>query len=208
MKLLYRELELQLKYPFAISGYSRTSTPVVLLELSHDGFTGIGEASMVPYMGASFASANSFLNKLDLGWLSYPFDYGEVISYLDSVASSNPAIKAAIDIALHDLQGKIENKPCYQLFNGDPSNMPVTSLTIGMDAPEVIIKKVQDAEQAKVLKVKLGSEADKFLIETIRTLTDKPLYVDANQGWANKEKAVDLIFWLQQMGVELIEQPM
>lgn len=208
MKLLYRELELQLKYPFTISGYSRTFTPVVLVELSHNGFTGIGEASMVPYMGESFATASSFLKKLDLSWLSYPFDYGEVISFLDSIVPGNPAIKAAIDIALHDLQGKIENKPCYQLFNADPINMPVTSVTIGMDAAEIIIRKVKDAEPAKVLKVKLGSEKDKPLIETIRTVTDKPLYVDANQGWTNKEKALDMILWLQQMGVELIEQPM
>src|SRR5690606_28525576 len=116
--------------------------------------------------------------------------------------------KAAIDIALHDLQGKIENKPCYQLFNADPLHIPVTSVTIGIDTPEVIIRKVKDAEAAKVLKVKLGSEADKVLIKTVRSVTDKPLYVDANQGWTNKEKSLDLIFWLQETGVQLVEQPM
>ena len=208
MTISFRPFELKLKYPFKISGFSRSFTPIMLVEINHEGQTGLGEASMVPYMGESIDSASSFLAKVDLKWLKHPFHFDEVIHYLDSIATGNPAIKAAIDIALHDLQGKIENKPCYQFFGSLPENMPVTSVTIGMDTPDIIIQKVQEADLAKVLKVKLGSDEDKILIETIRSVTDKPLYVDANQGWTNKEHALDLIYWLKEAGVQLIEQPM
>lgn len=180
----------------------------MLVNISYEGVIGWGEASMVPYMGESLDSATCFLSKVDLTGFKSPFNYEEVISYLDAIDHGNPAIKAAIDIALHDLEGKLENKPCYKLFGSDPAKMPLTSVTIGMDSQEIIIKKVMEAESARVLKVKLGSDGDKKLIETIRTISNKPLYVDANQGWTNKERALDLIHWLEEMGVELIEQPM
>jgi L-alanine-DL-glutamate epimerase-like enolase superfamily enzyme len=208
MEISWKPFELLLKYPFRISGFSRTFTPVILLEIEHNGLVGRGEASMVPYMGESFETASKFLAQVNLDWLKYPFEYDEVVAYLDKIASGNPAIKAAVDIALHDLDGKLSGKPCYKLFGSSPDEMPLTSVTIGIDSPEIIIKKVNEAKMASVLKVKLGSEEDKHLIETIRSVTNKPLYVDANQGWVNKEKALDFIFWLKKQGVQLIEQPM
>lgn len=208
MILSSKPFELKLKYPFGISGFTRTSTPIMLVELKYEGFTGFGEASMVPYMGESIQTASDFLAKVDLSWLKYPFSFSEVITYLDSIATGNPSVKASIDIALHDLQGKIEKRPCSTYFGSSQDTMPLTSLTIGIDSPEVILRKVSDAENAKVLKVKLGSDNDKVLIETIRSVSNKPLYVDANQGWKSKEEALDIISWLQEAGVELIEQPM
>lgn len=163
---------------------------------------------MVPYMGESFQTAAEFLAHVKLTWIKHPFDYDEIVSYLDSIAPGKPAIKAAIDIALHDLDGKITGKPCYQFFGSSTDKMPTTSVTIGMDSAEIIIKKVEEANQAHVLKVKLGAEEDRHLIKTIRSVTDKPLYVDANQGWLNKEQALEFIFWLKEQGVKLIEQPM
>jgi L-alanine-DL-glutamate epimerase-like enolase superfamily enzyme len=209
MKLTYRPFELELRYPFTISGFSRTSTPLMLVGLSHEGFTGYGEASMVPYMGESPHSAVAFLNKVDVSQLQYPFDYGRIIGYLDSLALGQPAIKAALDIALHDLDGKLQDKPCWQLLGSNPALMPVTSLTIGIDTPEIILKKTQEAitEGCKVIKVKLGRDTDKVLIETIRSVTDVPLYVDANQGWTDLQHSLDMTYWLQEQGVQLIEQP-
>ena len=169
---------------------------------------GHGEASMVPYMGESHDSAANFLHKVDVKQFKYPFDFAAIISYLDSIAPGNPAVKAAIDIALHDLDGKIKQQPCWQLLGSNPALMPVTSFTIGIDEPEIIRQKVKEAEDFKVIKVKLGRDNDRELIQTIRQITDKPLYVDANQGWADKEKTLDLIYWLHSQGVRLIEQPM
>src|ERR1700758_1222333 len=167
MKLTYQPYNLELKHPFTIAKFSRTSTPLMLVQIKHEGYTGYGEASMVPYMGESHQSAAEFLNKVDVSQLKYPFDFDSIIHYLDSIAPGNPAIKAAVDIALHDLEGKIKQQPCWQLFGSDPAKMPVTSFTVGIDTPEMIIKKVKEAAGCKVIKVKLGRDSDKELIQTI-----------------------------------------
>lgn len=208
MKISCRPFELALKHPFSISKFTRTSTPLMLLKIEYEGVNGYGEASMVPYMGESYESATAFLQLVDWGKIQYPFDFAAIIAYLDSLAQGQPAIKAAIDIALNDIQGKLLNKPCYEVYGADPAKMPVTSYTIGIDTPEVIREKLKDAEAFKVIKVKLGRDNDREIIETIRSMTNVPLYVDANQGWADKIKAIDLIYWLHNQGVVLIEQPM
>jgi L-alanine-DL-glutamate epimerase-like enolase superfamily enzyme len=208
MVLTYRPFELELKHAFTIAKFSRTSTPLMLVQIEHEGQIGYGEASMVPYMGESHQTAADFLSKVDTGQFKYPFDFAAIINYLDSIAPAQPAIKAAIDIALHDLDGKLQQKPCWQLLGSNLELMPVTSFTIGIDTPEVIIQKVQEAAGFKVIKVKLGRDSDKELINTIRSVTDVPLYVDANQGWADRKKSLDMVYWLHEQGVVLIEQPM
>ncbi len=208
MKLTWQPLALLLKHPFTIAKFSRTSTPVMLVQVSHEGQTGYGEASMVPYMGESHESAIAFLNKIDASRFIFPFDFQEISSYLDDVAPGNPAIKAAIDIALHDLEGKLLGKPCWQLLGSNPELMPVTSYTIGIDTVDIFRQKVQEAIGFKVIKVKLGRDSDKELINIIRSVTDVPIYVDANQGWTDRQQSLDMIYWLQQQGVQLVEQPM
>jgi L-alanine-DL-glutamate epimerase-like enolase superfamily enzyme len=208
MQLTYQPFELQLRHPFTIAKFSRTSTPIMLVQVEHEGYTGFGEASMVPYMGESHQTATEFLNRVDAAQFKYPFDFQSIISYLDTIAPGQPAVKAAIDIALHDLDGKLKGQACWQLFGSNPAIMPVTSFTIGIDTKEVIIQKVKEAEGLRVIKVKLGRDSDKELIQTIRLVTDVPLYVDANQGWTNREQSLDMIYWLEEQGVKLIEQPM
>jgi L-alanine-DL-glutamate epimerase-like enolase superfamily enzyme len=208
MRLTYLPFQLTLKHPFTIAKFSRNSTPLMLVQVEYEGYIGHGEASMVPYMGESHDTAANFLHQVDLKQFKYPFDFAAILNYLDSMAPGNPAIKAAIDIALHDLDGKIKQQPCWQLLGSNPALMPVTSFTIGIDEPDVIRQKVKDAEDFKVIKVKLGRDNDRELIQTIRQMTDKPLYVDANQGWTDKEKTLDLIHWLHSQGVRFIEQPM
>jgi L-alanine-DL-glutamate epimerase-like enolase superfamily enzyme len=208
MKLTWHPFELELKHPFTIAKFSRTSTPIMLVLLTHEGHIGYGEASMVPYMGESHESAAAFLNKVDVSQLQFPFNFEAIINYLDSLEPASPAIKAAIDIALHDLTGKLLNKPCWQLADSDPTLMPVTSYTIGMDTPDVFLKKVKEAEGFKVIKVKLGRDTDKELINIIRSVTQVPIYVDANQGWTDRHQSLEMCHWLQEQGVLLIEQPM
>lgn len=208
MQIAYKLYDLELKHTFSIAKFSRNSTPVLLLKLTYENMDGYGEASMVPYMGESFESAEAFLAKVDWNRFIAPFNFQEVIAYLDSIAPGNPAIKAAIDIALNDLNGKLLNKPCYEIYGADPAKMPLTSYTIGIDTPEVIREKVADAKDFKVLKIKLGRDNDKELINTIRSVSNLPLYVDANQGWGDKKRAIDMVYWLHDQGVVLIEQPM
>ena len=208
MQSSFTSYNLELKHPFAIAKFSRTSTPILLLKLRYENYEGYGEASMVPYMGESHESAANFLQKIEWNRFKAPFNFGEILEYLDSVAPGHPAVKAAIDIALNDLNGKILNKSCAEIYGADPSKMPVTSYTIGIDTPEVTREKIADAKDFNVLKIKLGRDNDKELINTIRSMTDLPLYVDANQGWSDRKKAIETIYWLHDQGVVLIEQPM
>ncbi|MBB2150060.1 dipeptide epimerase [Pedobacter sp. LMG 31462] len=208
MQVAYTSYNLELKHPFTIAKFSRTSTPVILLKLGHDNQVGYGEASMVPYLGESIATATTFLKKVDWNRFSFPFNFEEISAYLDHIDTGNTAIKAAIDIALNDLNGKLLEKPCYEIYGADPTKMPLASYTIGIDEPDVIREKVLDAKKFSILKVKLGRDNDKELIQTIRSLTDVPLYIDANQGWNNKKQAIDMIYWLHDQGAVLIEQPM
>ncbi len=208
MQASYISYNLELKHPFAIAKFSRTSTPLLLLKLTYEGHEGFGEASMVPYMGESYDSAVAFLSRVDWNRFKAPFDFPEIIRYLDSIEQGNPAVKAAIDIALNDLQGKILNKPCYEIYGADPSQMPYTSYTIGIDRPEILKEKVADAKDFHVLKIKLGRDNDRELINTIRSVSDLPLYIDANQGWSDRKQAIETIYWLHDQGALLIEQPM
>lgn len=210
MQITYRPFQLQLKHPFTISGFSRTATPILLLEIKYQNYTGYGEASMVPYLGESIETATQFLNKIDLSNFNFPFKMGEIIGYLDSVSEGLPAIKAAIDIALHDLTGKINNQPCYKIYGANPTLMPLTSYTLGIDEPAVMLQKTNDALALgfKIIKLKLGSNDDKLLINTLRSVTNLPLYVDANQGWKTKEEGLNMVNWLSKQGVLLVEQPM
>ncbi|HPN38502.1 MAG TPA: dipeptide epimerase [Melioribacteraceae bacterium] len=208
MKLTYQPYTLDLKHVFTIATSSRTTTPVMLTQIEWEGIIGYGEASMPPYLGESHETVANFLSKVDLSQFNDPFDLDNILEYIDSVAPKNTAAKAAVDIAMHDLLGKIMNQPWYKIWGLDKNKTPLTTFTIGIDTPEVIKQKVKEADEYKVLKVKLGRETDKEMIETIRSVTDKPLTVDVNQGWKDREFALDMIHWLKEKGIVFVEQPM
>ena len=209
MQLRFFPYELQLRHTFTVSSYSRTTTPDVQVEIDYDGFTGYGEASMPPYLGQSVESVCAFLQKVDLGQFSDPFQLEEILSYVDSLSPGDSAAKAAVDIALHDLVGKLLGQPWFRIWGLDPGKAPSTSFTIGIDTPEVVREKTLEcAGLYNVLKVKVGLPGDKEMIRTIRSVTDLPLVVDANQGWKDREAALDEIFWLKEQGVLMVEQPM
>lgn len=211
MELRLKPFDLQLKHTFGVSGHTRTSTPLILVEVVQNGITGFGEASMPPYLGENQETALRYLRKVKLGQfgkLESRDDIASVMEYADSLSPGDAAAKAALDIALHDLLGKLQGEPCYKLFGTSPAAMPVTSFTIGIDTPEMIRNKVKEAEGFKVLKVKLGSDHDKEIIEAVRSETDLPLCVDANQGWKDRSQALEMTGWLSERKVLFIEQPM
>jgi L-Ala-D/L-Glu epimerase len=209
-KLSFRFLpyDLQLRHTFTLSNSSRTHTPAMLTRLEYEGTIGYGEASMPPYLGENTDTATRFLSSLDLSQFSDPFQMDDILQYVDSVMPGNTAAKASVDIALHDLVGKLMKQPWYKIWGFDPANTPNTSFTIGIDTPEVVKQKVAEAAPYKILKVKLGQATDRQMIETIRSITDVPLCVDVNQGWTDKNKALEMIFWLKENGVVFVEQPM
>lgn len=208
MKLSFKPYNLQLKHTFTLANYSRNTTPVVLTEIAYDGHIGYGEASMPPYLGESQKSVMDFLKQVKLSQFSDPFRMDEILEYVDSIDENNRAAKASVDIALHDLIGKLLNQPLYKIWGLNPDDTPVTCFTIGIDTPEVVRQKTREAARFKVLKAKLGKGNDKEMINAIRSVTDVPLYCDVNQGWKDKQQALDMIYWLNEQGIKLIEQPL
>lgn len=208
MKLSYQPFLLELRHKFTISTNSRTTTPVVLTKIEHDGFTGYGEASMPPYLGESHETVLNFLSKVNLEQFKDPLDLENILAYVDNIDLKNTAAKASVDIALHDLIGKMLGKPWFKIWGFNKSTTPSTTFTIGIDSEEVIKQKVGEANEYNILKVKLGTQKDKEIINAIRKVTDKPLAVDANQGWKEKRISLDLVYWLKEQNVVLIEQPM
>lgn len=200
--------ELQLKHVFTLANSSRKSTPDMLTRIEFDGFVGYGEASMPPYLGESVESATKFYQLLNLAQFNDPFQTEKILKYVDELAPGNCAAKASVDIALHDLLGKIMRQPWYKIWGFDPADTPNTSFTIGIDTADVVRQKVAEASPYKILKVKLGQQTDREMIETIRSATAVPICVDVNQGWTDRQQALDMIFWLKEKGVVFIEQPM
>ncbi|HMA62220.1 MAG TPA: dipeptide epimerase [bacterium] len=209
MELTYKEYELKLKHVFTIAKNSRTTTPDMQVRIHYKGYTGYGEAAMPPYYPENPSSAKKFYEKLDLGQFKDPFQIEKILDYVDNVAEGNHFAKASIDIALHDLVGKLMGYPWYKIWGYDKSKAPSTSFTIGIDEPEMVKKKTEEAERFNVLKIKLGGGNDKEMINSVRAVApDKPLYVDVNGGWKDKHKALDMVNWLKEQGIEFVEQPM
>ncbi|EMI19029.1 mandelate racemase/muconate lactonizing enzyme family protein [Rhodopirellula maiorica SM1] len=208
MSLSFRPYELQLEHTFTVAGNSRNTTPVVLAEIQYEGVTGYGEASMPPYLGESQQSVMAFLSKVKLEQFKDPFLLDDILAYVDSLDEGNRAAKACVDIALHDLVGKLLDKPLHKLWGINPANTPMTSFTIGIDTPEMVKTKTKEAARFKVLKVKLGGGNDREMIDAVRSVTDVPLYVDVNQGWSDKHKALEMVHWLAEQGTEFVEQPL
>jgi len=163
---------------------------------------------MPPYLGESHETAAKFLSTVDLPQFSDPWLIEDILNYVDNIMPGNYAAKASVDIALHDLIGKLIGKPVYKIFGLNHKKTPYTSFTIGLDTAEVVRQKVAEAEPYKILKVKLGRDNDKEMVNVIRSCTGKPLCIDVNQGWKSRELALEMAQWLREKNVLFLEQPM
>lgn len=208
MKLSYRPYTVELKHAFVLSTSARKTTPIMLTEIEYEGLVGYGEASMPPYLGESHSTVAEFLSKVNLGQFKNPFELEDILARVDSLAPGNPAAKASVDIALHDLVGKIMKQPWYRIWGYSAGKAPCTSFTIAIDTPEVVRQKTKEASQFKILKVKLGRDTDREMIETIRSVTGVPLCADVNQGWKDRNTALEMSHWLKEKNCVFLEQPM
>jgi L-alanine-DL-glutamate epimerase-like enolase superfamily enzyme len=136
------------------------------------------------------------------------YHYLDLKETLDAQITDQSCARAALDMAIMDWVAKSLGVPLYRLWGINPLEMPYTSFSIGIDNPETIRQKVIEAEPYPILKIKVGTENDEKIISAVRRITDKPLRVDANEGWKSKEQAIKKIEWLTKQGVELVEQPL
>ncbi len=217
IKLSFEKLTLKTKHPFGISYGTKSDAKNILVKLEYDGVTGFGEAAPTPYHGETiytvWALLQAFSEKNILG--DDPFAITEINTRLDKFVSENYSAKCAIDVALHDLTGKLSNLSLAKMlgFSGLEKQMPQTDFTIGLDTIEIIKKKTKEAidDGFQILKVKQGTTNgigyDKEVINAIREVAPSAtLRVDANGGWTPKQ-AVAMSHFLAERKIEYIEQP-
>ncbi|GAC1455685.1 MAG: dipeptide epimerase [Ktedonobacteraceae bacterium] len=199
-------IDLKLTTPFRISRGVQETSPNIIVEIGHQEYKGYGEASPTEYYGETPASvlACIALFKNDLG--DDPFALEDILQRLDSTIGLNPAAKAAIDMALYDLIGKMLGVPLYKLLGLNSTKTPLTSFTIGIDSPAQMAKKAALAKEYPILKVKLGTKHDIEIIKAIREVSNATIRVDANSAWTPKE-AIKTINALAPYTIEFIEQP-
>jgi L-alanine-DL-glutamate epimerase-like enolase superfamily enzyme len=212
VQLNFKRAELQLAHPWTIARTSGTShSTVVIVELTGaDGTVGLGEAAPTARYKENPNSVEAFLQKIDPRGLSFS-DVPGSMKYLDTLSRHDMSAKCAINIALLDGAGKRAKKPIYDSLGlGFRENQHVSSFTIGIDKPDIIRKKVLEAERYPILKVKVGVETDKENMKALRDVAPtKPIRVDANEGWKTREQALEMIEWLASDGhIQYVEQPM
>ena len=176
---------------------------------SKSGITGHGEGAPIVRYHESAESARIAAESMGgilLG--ADPMQFSNVMGRVFERFEGEWAAKAAVDISLMDWVGKRLGIPLYEFFGLDPRGTPVTTFSIGIDTPETTRMKAREAEEYPVLKVKVGLDTDEETISAVRSVTSKPLRVDANEGWKDKEEAVRKIRWLETQGIEFVEQPM
>ncbi len=208
MKLRYYPYTLQLRHTFTLATSSRTTTPVVLVEIESDGLVGYGEASLPPYLPETQESVMQFLATLQLDSYTLATPMDNVLAAVMGSENRDCAAKAAVDIALHDIYGKAMGKAWWQEWGLSLDNLPHTSFTIGIDTPACMAEKTHEAAGFGLIKVKLGTPQDRESIAAIRSVSDAPICVDVNQGWSDKYEALDKLHWCKEQGVVFAEQPM
>lgn len=202
MKLHVSPMTLALRTTFRVSHGASDQRENVLVKIEHEGRTGFGEAAAVFYYGDTQESLTAYLSALPaLG--DDPF---ALESMLNALPPGSAAARAAVDIALHDLWGKILNQPLYRLFGLSCLRLPLTSFTISMDDPAEMAEQVKKLDYP-IYKVKLGGDRVEETVAAIRQATRSRLRVDANAAWA-PDQALDTITRLARYDLELIEQPL
>jgi L-Ala-D/L-Glu epimerase len=204
LSLSHRPLDLVLRHPFRIARGASDLRHNLLVELRQGDRVGLGEAAPILRYGEDRASAAAALHGMSarLGDARH-FSHAAARAAVEGQRSA----EAALDVALHDLAAQRFGVPLYEMLGLDPGETPLTSFTIGMDTPEVVVAKVKEAAAYPILKVKMGCDDDREILTAVRDTTDRPLRVDANEGWT-PEGALERLEWLARLGVEFVEQPL
>ena len=206
LQLQIRKYVLELKHTFTISRESHDTQDTLIACLSLDGETGYGEATSNPYYKITFESMQAEIEGIRNEIENYDFQKPEAFhGFLKEKGLSNFTL-CALDLAAHDLYGKLEKKPLYKIWNTDNSDYPVSNFTIGLDTVEKMVQKMKE-QPWPIYKVKLGTKEDVEIIRELRKHTDSIFRVDANCAWT-AEIAIENSKAFLDLGVEFIEQPL
>src|SRR6266581_408502 len=206
MRIDAKPIELKLTTPFRISRGVQNTSPNIIVQITHNEYIGYGEAAPDEYYGENQETVLACITKFVGNLGDDPFAIEDILTRLDHLIRLNPAAKAAVDMALYDLVGKMLHVPVYKLLGLNPKHTPHTSFTIGIDTPIEMAKKALLAKDYPVLKIKVGTRHDLDIIKAIRDVTNAVIRVDANTGWTPKE-AIKTINALAPYNIEFVEQP-
>jgi L-alanine-DL-glutamate epimerase-like enolase superfamily enzyme len=209
-QLACRLQRLNLRHTWTTTMSSSEYRETTLVEYRRDGLVGYGEgAPIVRYKEFPAEALKAIEAIAPLIVAGDPLAYRKHLAAIRAALGEHQhAAMAAVDIAIFDWVGKKLNLPLWKLFGIDPTATPVTDFSIGIDTPEITRQKTREAEDFPALKVKVGLKTDEATIEAVRSVTKKPIRVDANEGWTDPEEAIRKINWLETQGVEYVEQPM
>jgi len=209
MKLSHQTIELNPTHPFVIArgGYSHHRNVIVRLT-DDDGLEGFGEAAPNRYYGESVSTVTAALGQFKpVLERADPFSLESIEANLNRVLRGNASAKSAVSSALHDLVGKRLGLPVYRLWGLDAATVPQSSFTIAIAENEELAKRVAEARDYPILKIKLGTDRDEEIVRIVRNAAPtKRLRVDANAAWTAKH-AVQMSDFLADQGVEMVEQP-
>jgi L-alanine-DL-glutamate epimerase-like enolase superfamily enzyme len=198
---------LHLKNTWTISRNSSSFKDNVFITFEQDGITAYGEAAPNIRYDQSPEKTIEALEKLNLEKYNL-LNFWDLKQVFDKSIKQQTCARAAVDMVILDWVGKKYSIPVYRLFGLNNRKTPITSYSIGIDTPDKMQQKIELSKDMPVYKIKLGVKNDRQIISAIREVTDKPLYIDANEGWKNKENALKLIYWLADQNVVLVEQPL
>jgi len=207
-ELSFKQIDLPLRHTFTISRGSRNFAKNVIIKLKAEDIEGWGEAAPNHRYNETPESVINFLQKLELSRISNPYDIQAILDYLNKIEPGEFAAKAGLEMAFQDWIGKKMNLPLYKLWNAPSNTGPQSSVTIGISEMEMIEGKIREFEQYPIYKIKLGTDYDREIINKIRSVTDKQLWVDANEGWKSFDQAKGMIEFLKDKNIGMIEQPM
>jgi L-alanine-DL-glutamate epimerase-like enolase superfamily enzyme len=208
LRLEAEVLSLRTRHPFIIARGGQSDYRTVWVRLvDGDGVEGWGEAAPNRIYGETPETVLAALQTYAEHLPSDPLELDATERRWEKLLRFNPSARVALSSAMHDLAGKRLGVPVYRMWGLDPAAAPRSTFTIGMDTAEMIRQKVEEAEQYPILKIKLGSDRDLEILQTIRSLTAKELRVDANTGW-NVKQAIRMLPVLEEFGVTVLEQPL
>ncbi|HET9344621.1 MAG TPA: dipeptide epimerase [Candidatus Limnocylindrales bacterium] len=207
-------IRLALRDPFVIAradhdaGHFATTVVIELRDDRHPGLVGIGEGYPDRFYGETPATVQAVLPLLVEAVREPELTadgLAAAAAAMDRAIAHNGGAKCAVDIALHDLAGKVAGVPVHELL-GLSTDLPPTDFTIGIDEPAVVAERAARASRFPALKIKVGGEADLATLRAVRDVYAGPIRVDANTAW-RLDEAVAMLPELVELGVELIEQP-
>lgn len=201
-----KPVDLKLTTPFRISRGVQTVASNAIVQINYKNYTGYGEAAPDEFYGESLQTVLACIAIFAGNLGDDPFAIEDIMNNLDQIIRLNPSAKAAVDMALYDLVGKMLGVPLYKLLGLNPAHSAYTSFTLGIDTPTNMAKKALLARDYPILKVKVGTKNDIAIIEAIREVSSATIRVDANAAWTPKE-AIKTINALAPYNIEFVEQP-